>query len=77
MLILIAIPALRVCAARKLLSMLIRIYNFSEITQTDREVDRVSWKLYTEMVSPIYSFFSSWSSNNVFNRSFVLPLSIW
>jgi len=56
MLVLIAIPALRVC---ELLSMLIRIYNFSEIIQTDCEVERVLWKLCTEMVSPFYKPFSS------------------
>ena len=56
MLILIAIPALRIC---ELLSMLIRVSNFSEMIQIDRQVDPVSWKLYIEMVSPIYKLLFS------------------
>ena len=43
---------------------LIRVYNFSEIIQTDRQVDCASRKLYTEMVSPIYKLFSSSLQSN-------------
>jgi len=44
---------------------LIRVYNFSEIIQIDRQVDCASRKLYTEMVSPIYKLFSSLQSNDL------------
>ena len=57
MLTLMAIPALRVC---ELVPKLIRVYNyFSEIIQIARKVDHLSWKSYTEMVSPTYQLFST------------------
>jgi hypothetical protein len=72
MLILMAIPALSVC---ELVSKLTSVENFSEIIQIAREVERLSWKLYTEMVSQIYLLFSL--SSKGLDRRFVLPLSIW
>ena len=38
----------RVC---ELVSRLIRVYTFSEIIQITCRVERLSWRLYTEMVS--------------------------
>jgi len=49
--------------------------HFSEIIQIARQVEALSWRLYTEMVGPMYSLFSL--SSKGLNRGFVLLLSIW
>jgi len=49
--------------------------HFSEIIQIARQVEALSWRLYTEMVGPMYLLFSL--SSKGLNRGFVLLLSIW
>ena len=57
MFILMVIPALRARICELVLT-LPRVYSFSEIIQITQQVDPLSWRLYTEMVSPIYFLFS-------------------
>ena len=69
---LIAALRARVC---ELVLTLIRVYSFSDIIQITRQVNPLSWRLYTEMVGPIYLLFSL--SSKGLDRGFVLLLFIW
>ena len=74
MFILMLIAALRARVCELVLT-LIRVYSFSDIIQITRQVNPLSWRLYIEMVGPIYLLFSL--SSKGLDRGFVLLLFIW